>query len=148
MNDHESADILAILAAAWPNQEITRETAQLWLGMLAELDPDDAMAGARTVVRNEHWFPSIARFRQATDAARHARRNQEAAARGLPRPGGRIPDEERFQAIIAGLRDNLADRGTRTHWHGGPHPCHVCGGIAPPKPPTAARHATQPQTQA
>lgn len=132
MNSQEAGDVLSALTAAWPNQNLPRETVQLWIGVIAKLDLNDAMAGAWTVVREDTWFPSVARYLAAVKAAQHARANREAASRGLPSPGRRVPDRARFDEFVSGCRDQLAARGTRGHDHRGPEPCPVCGGMPPP----------------
>lgn len=132
MNDTDAATLLSLLTAAWPNQAIPDHTTDLWLGLLAELELNDAKTAAKTVIREDMWFPPISRFLAAVDAAKHARRNREAMLYGLPDPGVRVPDRARFDQIIANLRSQLADRGSRDHDHRGPKPCPVCGGLPVP----------------
>lgn len=129
MNDDQSVEILAVLTAAWPNQELTTQTAQLWLGMLAELHPDDAMQAAKGVVRQDHWFPPIARFLQLAEAARHGRQIRASEHRGLGTGRATAPPPP---ALLEATRGLLAEQQSKRHWHGGPNPCPVCGGMKRP----------------
>lgn len=136
MNGRDTAAVLGILAAAWPNQQITEQTASVWMDLLADIDPDDAMHAARTLAKREHWFPSIASFRNEAEARAHARRNARAASHGLgaaPRKPAPPPP-----ALMAASRQLLAEMRTKKHWHGGPTPCQVCGGMADRPAPTPA----------
>jgi hypothetical protein len=123
----EATQVLAILSAAWPNQQVSRETAQLWLGMLAELDQRDAMAAARDAVRQDQWFPTIARFLQLAEARKHGRRNREATERGLPSAHRAAPPNPE---LMKATRRLIAERQGQHHNHHGPGPCPVCGGVA------------------
>lgn len=135
MTFQDATTVLGLLTAAWPNQDMPAETAELWIGMLSELDVDDAKSSARTVIRNDQWFPSIARFIQVAEAAKHARENRFAAQRGLPSVGRSVPPPQR---LIEATRQLLAEQAKKKHWHGGPDPCPVCGGM---KSPTVNRRS-------
>lgn len=127
MNRRDVAAVLGILTAAWPNQTLPEQTVAVWMDMLADLDPADAQQAARTLVKTEQWFPSIARFRNEAQAAAHARQNRRAATHGLPghhRPAPPPP------ALVEAARALLDEQSTKKHWHGGPAPCPVCGGMA------------------
>lgn len=128
MNDHDAAKVLAILGAAWPNQELPDPTVDLWMGLLSDLAYEDGKAAAKTVIKEDTFFPSISRFLQAAQAARHGRENRLAAERGLPSAHRAVPPPERLLKLT---RQLLRERSTKKHWHGGPDPCPVCGGIAP-----------------
>jgi hypothetical protein len=129
MTPQDTAAILGILSAAWPNQTITAQTAAVWRDMLTDLDPDDAMHAARALIKQEHWFPSIARFRLEADTHAHARRNKEAAARGLS-PGHHATSPP--PQVMADLRTHLTEQSTKKHDHHGPEPCSKCGGRQDP----------------
>jgi Loader and inhibitor of phage G40P len=132
MNTNEATAVLAALASAWPNQDLTEPTVEVWRSFLDEIDADDGLAAAREVIGSERYFPPIARFREAANAARQARLNREAATRGLPRHEDQPVGPERWRAAVELARNTLAERNTRKHWHGGPDPCPVCGGGPPP----------------
>lgn len=139
MNEHEAANVLGVLNAAWPQVELGQQTADLWIGMLERTDVAVAMAAARTVIRHEHWFPSIARFLQAVETEAQHERTRRASTVGLPtahhRPVAPPP------ALLAAARQLLAEQAGKRHWHGGPEPCPVCGGVAPPKLTTTLRRS-------
>jgi len=130
MNSRDVTAVLGVLAAAWPNQTITEQTARVWMDLLADIDSEDAMAAARILIKREHWFPSVAQFRSEAEAQAHGRHNRAAATRGLPGPTTPVLPER----LVDATREFLAERGTKKHWHGGPEPCPVCGGIKPGDP--------------
>lgn len=130
MNANDTAAVLGILSAAWPNQTITAETATVWRDILADIDSADAMHAARTLVKREHWFPSLAQFRSEAEAHAHARRNKRAASHGLPASPPPAAADGHRRLVDAARQVLAAQRGQR-HWHGGPQPCPICGGLAP-----------------
>lgn len=137
MNARDTAAVLGILSAAWPNQAITPETATVWRDILADIDSADAMHAARALVKREHWFPSLAQFRSEAEAHAHARRNKRAASHGLP-ASPQPPTADGHRRFVDMARQMLATQRGTSHWHGGPDPCPVCGGIAPQAAQTAA----------
>lgn len=133
MTPHQATQVIAALTAAWPTHDMPDDTMRLWVGLLADVDQGDAMEAARTVVKEDRFFPPISRFLQLAEERCHARRNREATERGLPRQPPQRVSPERMTQILGGLRAQLAARrGAGGHWHGGPNPCPVCGGMAPP----------------
>jgi hypothetical protein len=130
MNATETAAVLAYFAAAWPDKDFPTQTVDVWVDACADLDPIAANTAMRRMVKQENWFPTIARFRAAVAAEEHAQRNQFAARAGLPSPE---PVGEPPKALLAAIRAMVADmkKNQRKHWHGGPNPCEVCGGIDP-----------------
>jgi len=124
----ETAGVLAMLTAAFPNVDLEEPTIELWMSALGEVDHRDGQAAAGAVIRTEKFFPAVSTFFDAVAAETHGRRVREAAMRGLPRPTGRPVGQDRFRRAIEEVWDTLAERGTRKHWHGGPDPCPVCGG--------------------
>lgn len=134
MNARDTAAVLGILSAAWPNQAITAETASVWRDILADIESADAMHAARALVKREHWFPSIAQFRSEAEAHAHARRNKRAASHGLP-ASPQTPTPDGHRRFVEAARQMLAEQRGKRHWHGGPQPCPVCGGMAEPKAP-------------
>lgn len=129
MNDHEAATVFGLLTAAWPDKELPDETIDLWLEMAADVDFADAEPAARQIIREDQWFPSIARFLQVTEARAHGRRNRQADARGLPATRRSAPPPK---PLLDAARRLLEEQKTKQHDHNGPEPCPVCGGVAPP----------------
>ena len=134
MNRNETAAVLGILAATWPNQTITEQTAAVCMDFLADIDPADAMHAARTLAKREHWFPSIAQFRNEAEAKAHARRNARAATHGIGVAFRAVPPPP---ALMDAARQLLTEMKGKKHWHGGPHPCPVCGGMVEQVPKVA-----------
>lgn len=126
MKRDEAAQVLDLLTAAYPSQELADGTVALWLKALTQVDAADAKATASRIVASSEFFPSMAKFREQLAAERRARENREAVTRGLARPRTNVPDPECFAQIVGGVRDQLAQRATRRHWHAGPDPCPVC----------------------
>lgn len=60
MNKQDTAEMLAYLAAAYPNANITRETAQIYHDVLGNIHRDLVMDACRTLVRENPFFPSSA----------------------------------------------------------------------------------------
>lgn len=131
MNDHEAAVVLGVLTAAWPKQDLPDATVDLWLSLLTELDLGDARAAANTVVRQDQWFPAVARFLEVAGAAKRARQHREAEHRGLPDASAVAvaPPAELTEAA----RRLIAEQRATRHDHHGPDPCPVCGGVATPR---------------
>lgn len=76
MTKAETIKLLAILRAAYPNQTITEETVDVYCGMLADLDAEDATKGVKALLAESRFFPTIAEIRTA------ALRNDAAADTG------------------------------------------------------------------
>ncbi len=68
MNAREVAISLATFCAAWPNTKLTEETTLLWVEALADIDPAGAKLATAQIVREDQWFPTIARFREVAKA--------------------------------------------------------------------------------
>lgn len=129
MNDIEAAQVFAVLRAAWPDKDIPAETIELWMELAEQVDVRDAQPAALQIVREDQWWPTIARFLEVCRVHERRRLGHEAQRRGLGRPGGVEPPA----GLVAAARRVLADReGLPSHWHGGPGPCRVCGGVRPP----------------
>lgn len=128
MNDLEAATVFRVLKAGWPDKKLPDETIDLWVDMATDLHVDDAKAAAHQIIREDKWWPTIARFREVTEAHARRRRDRDAETRGIPaggRPHHRPPDE-----IIKGAHKLIAERKRLgPHNHHGPEPCPVCGGL-------------------
>lgn len=139
MTDNDTAAVLAYFASAWPNYDLTEPTVRVWQQECADLDPLDAEQAMRQLVRSEQFFPTIAKFRQQVRTLAYDRRHRQVATAigsGAPQPW---PSE-----LVASIKATIASNGTRRHWHGGPNPCPVCGGIAPASLDASAQRGTNP----
>lgn len=117
--------MLGVLTAAWPDKDLPRETVELWLGMLAGLDYSDAKDAALDIVRQDQWFPSIARFLQQAEVHAHGRRNRMAAERGIEPSHRSVPPPPE---LLEASHRLLSEMGGTQHDHHGPRPCPKCGG--------------------
>lgn len=62
MNRLETARVLALMTAAWPNFNPSDATLELWGSRLANMPSEDAAAVASLLIDEIDWFPSIAQF--------------------------------------------------------------------------------------
>ena len=60
MQKTETAACLALLAAAYPSNAVTQETAMVYHAVLGNLDYGDVLKAAQMLIATEHWFPSPA----------------------------------------------------------------------------------------
>lgn len=126
MNLQETAQTLAYFAAAWPNFGLTEDTVEVWLEAVADVDPAVAVQAREELVKTCEFVPTIARFRKECATVAHWRRERTTQP-ALPtgsKPAW--PDE-----LVTDLKAMALEAGTRSHWHGGPYPCPVCGGLNP-----------------
>lgn len=77
MTRNEAVRVLAVLTAAYPNADLPRESAELWVGTLT---PFTAKAGERAaldLIRSSKFMPAISEFLDV--ARRHERRELDQA---------------------------------------------------------------------
>jgi hypothetical protein len=126
MTPAEVAAVLTAFRDNWPHHELSESQANLWATMLAEVDAEDGGLAMLDMLDKEKFFPPIARFKEAAANHKRGRLAREAPALPEGRDGVALPSE-----LIGELRATLtaaAERKNR-HWHGGPRPCSVCGGM-------------------
>ena len=70
MNRQQVAAVLGLFSAAYPQTAISEATALLWADELAEIDPDQGLAAARRIVREDQRFPTIARMLEMVKACK------------------------------------------------------------------------------
>lgn len=135
MNRDESAQLLAIMAAPHP-WDVPDDQAEVWhRAALERVDFELGLEAAVRLVETMEKMPTPAAFNAMVTTIgreRYAEQRQLAAqSEGrLLDPGTGLTDKVR--QVIADLRASFATaNGTRGHWHGGPDPCPVCGGVAP-----------------
>lgn len=71
MTKTETAKILAIIAAAYPNFKLTEATAQVWHTLLSDLDYHEVETAVQVIVSTHTFPPSIAEVRKAVAQLRH-----------------------------------------------------------------------------
>lgn len=101
MNTTETAQLLAYLVSAWPNQNLPDATGKLWATQLATVHLEDAQTAAQSVVASSKWFPTVAEFLEHVQAARTARLARETPPALVE---GRLPAPQRREAAQAGIR--------------------------------------------
>lgn len=134
MNHEEAAGVLAIMAAPYP-WDVPDDQTEVWYrAALERVDLELGLEAAVRLVETMDRMPTPAAFNSMVTTIgreRYAEHRQETAqAEGrLLDPGVAMP--ERARQAIADLRASFAAAETRGHWHGGPDPCPVCGGVNP-----------------
>lgn len=124
MNAQETATVLAYFAAAFPNMELSDDTADVWAFELRDIDPDLAPEAMRAVVKESEFAPTIAKFREACRVIAYHQRIANPVPALEPAPDTE-PDFD-FHAAAAELREQLKTWTTKGHNHKGPDPCPVC----------------------
>lgn len=64
MNRTDTAQVLAVLAAAYPYVNVTRETAEVWHDLLSDLDADACRGAVRDLLLTAERWPSPATVRR------------------------------------------------------------------------------------
>lgn len=131
MNADGAKLVIRYLCSAYPNQQIADGTVAVWCEHLAGQTVEDAMNAAKRLVRSTRWFPSVAEFLECCRLERELREaNFVRAELTAPKESAeqRKRVAERFMAVC---RESVASRNKKQHWHGGPDPCPVCGGMKP-----------------
>lgn len=128
MNPQETAAVLAYFASAWPRFDMTEETVKVWIVECKDVNPDDGQRAMRQLVRTQDFPPPIAKFLEAAAVARQHRTTEAPAL--PPAPVNPVPPPPQARELAAKLRLQGSLGGG--HWHGGPGPCPVCGGLPVP----------------
>lgn len=79
MTEPEVAELLGILVAAYPNQQINPQTVSVYTMALADLDAGEALQAVRRILAESRFFPTIAEIRQDVTRARVALPSAEEA---------------------------------------------------------------------
>jgi len=74
MTPIESAKVVAMLMAAYPQAQMTRQTSGMYERMLADLDRDVAVAAVERLIGSAKWLPTIAEIRFAAAEVRYGPR--------------------------------------------------------------------------
>ena len=65
MEKRETAQVLAMLASAYPHIKITKETAEIYHDVLQDLEIGQCVQASRSIVRFSQFFPSASEIRSA-----------------------------------------------------------------------------------
>jgi len=65
MERRETAQVLAMLASAYPHIKITKETAEIYHDVLQDLEMSQCVRASRGIVRFSQFFPSASEIRRA-----------------------------------------------------------------------------------
>lgn len=74
MTPLESAKVVAMLMAAYPQAQMTRQTSGMYEHMLADLDREVATAAVERLIGSAKWLPTIAEIRFAAAEVKHGPR--------------------------------------------------------------------------
>lgn len=95
MTPSEATSVLTKLKAAYPSWPLDKDTAQLWLEKLKNLNHDDATLAVQSVIEDVSRFPTVADFfrhysilreQKARDHKEEQRRLDQLAWENMPRP--------------------------------------------------------------
>lgn len=64
MDKRETAQVLAMLASAYPHIKITKETAEMYHDVLHDLEMGQCVFASRSIVRCSQFFPSASEIRR------------------------------------------------------------------------------------
>lgn len=64
MDKRETAEVLAMLASAYPHVKITKETAEIYHDVLEDLEIGECVQASREIVRFSQFFPSASEIRR------------------------------------------------------------------------------------
>lgn len=124
MNVQETAAVIAYFGAAFPTFDPSDDTVDVWVAEVGDIDPADAGDAMRHLVRTCDFPPTIAKFRMACKEIGLRRRQGRYQALEMARHPW--PDE-----LVEEIKRMSSTAAKRKHWHGGPNPCPVCGGMKP-----------------
>lgn len=107
MNPSETTKLMALLKGAFPRQDVTPETLQVYCEFLADLDFNTAKDAIKRIVSTSRFWPTIAEIRDACLAEQGLLPPEEAWAfvsvRNLLKPTGGWPSPEIAEAVrVAG----------------------------------------------
>lgn len=120
--------VLRMLTTAYPEFHLTEPGAVLWAKHFKDFDFDDANAAADQWIVSSERFPKINQLTELTRTVMRNRRDNESAlalSEAPPTPEQR----SQIQEMMATTRSLLTNMRKKQHWHGGPNPCEICGGM-------------------
>lgn len=124
----EIVTVVEYFGAAWPWAEWSEPTMAVWIDGLADpaLNVDGAVAlhVARRCARKWDRPGSMAEFLSEYRTEVERRKPTTRAIEAAP------TDRQGYQRYLAAAREAITRSADNRHWHGGPEPCEVCGGLA------------------
>jgi ribosomal protein L37AE/L43A len=103
--------------------QLTKDKVAMWGALLEDVHPEDGHMAMLDMLAGEAFYPPIARFMEAVKKHKRVR-----LAREIPATSGGAAVVQQMPAeLLAEMKAMLAE--PKTHWHGGPDPCPVCGGM-------------------
>jgi hypothetical protein len=67
MTDIQAAEIIAFLAASYPNAKIPEATVEIYIEFLTPMDYNEVTAASRRIVKTAKFFPTIAEITEAVE---------------------------------------------------------------------------------
>lgn len=134
MTEDEAREVVAFIAATYNRPVDQAQVAGWYHAALRDVGQPEAMTVAVELLNTSEFMPTPAAFQRVrTEIARSAyvaeRDALAAAERALPSGEPVTSPAEFFSAMRSMLALQRANLGK--HWHGGPAPCPVCGGMSP-----------------
>lgn len=134
MTFDEAGDILEALILSYPRHGLTDAAMESWIEAIhdSRAEPDQALLVARRWGRTHEWFPSLAEFLVVVTPRQEVQPVDDPDEwRASPAIARRMAREWRIALDAAAKKaaEVSGGRGVEGHWHGGPKPCPVCGGM-------------------
>jgi hypothetical protein len=127
MEKAEVNKCLEIMASLWPNSIPDDLGLQRWRGHMTTIEEDVVLEIIDKLEAHQDFWPTWHQFH----ALLFPTMQNPAFKQPLFNP---VTKEERANVskLIGMMKDTLAENPNQgRHWHGGPNPCPVCGGINP-----------------
>lgn len=126
MTDDEVVSTIERMTGAWPFMVVTNVQLDVWIETLTDTDPTDGKAALEKAVRTLDQPPSIAWF---LAEVRSLIERRTLGPKDRPELEAAPTDRQGYQRFLAAAREALERNAEKVHWHGGPEPCPVCGGL-------------------
>lgn len=110
MNAAEARAVLRTLQAAFPRPAMGRETVDLWINHLADIDPDDGLDAAGLLAEAADRMPSLAELRKTAIGLGKRQRELDASHAPLPAEERAVTSAEIARDAFAEMRRILQDR--------------------------------------
>lgn len=140
MDPSDAAAVLERLLAGYPLVDLDDRSLAAWVEAIEDTgaDPIKALETARRWPRTRDRFPSLAEFLSVITPRSYLQPVEDPDDLRLnPAAGQQLARIWRTELdkVAKRVAEIGAGRGSGGHWHGGPDPCPLCGGISQ----TAAR---------
>lgn len=127
MTSDETDLMLEMMGHIWPNSNVPTEHIIRWRSHFATIGLDVAIEIVERLEKETDFWPTWSQFHKHLYSA-------QMMLPEVKKPTfNPVTPEERANVarLIVEMKDALKVSGVGSHWHGGPAPCPVCGGLNP-----------------